>query len=79
MLVPPVVTDDAEGAALFVRLELLLVCCARVGVLHRQTAASKSELLLCENLGLLRFKISIVLESLLEVVFKGCGALLHDY
>ena len=28
MFVPPVVTDDAEGAALLVKLAALLVCCA---------------------------------------------------
>ena len=31
MFVPPVVTDDADGAALLVKLAALLVCCAETG------------------------------------------------
>ena len=31
MFVPPVVVEEAEGAAELVRAELLLVCCAREG------------------------------------------------
>jgi len=72
MLVPPVVMDEAEGAALLVRLELLFVCCARVGVLDRKRAAISSELLPSDWIPLQRLKASMELECLLEVVFK-CG------